>query len=422
VAGDGLERVEHEHPRRVDRVEDPGDPLPRDQERLHSAVAVVVRGPVRGRERRARELGGGGGYEIGRIGGSPLAQRELGLVGRRQDGGERNRGERDDQRREHGFPNQVVAADRAAPLLGIGCPQRLPVVGPGRLRGLSERIAPAARGEGMDDAAIAHKQDVEADDPDQRERQQDDVPEQHLAEVHDVPEAADANGVEGVLAVGRDPLRIEVLLGQVAAEALHDRDEKGQHPADPGARPLPSPGGHPELAPEVDDHQRHEQLDAPQMEAVEEVPDGVRVPPVDASERDQRAREDRHGERCEAADPEDVDPGGDVGGLVLGQQLVRRQPAQRGPPHPSRPGDAPPVRVTRNPRAGGGCSLLLRLAGTEGEHQRQAEDQQHAGDDAEVRGRDDENRPVEVATRRVQVDHGGYPEHDRQRTPPPSRP
>jgi hypothetical protein len=48
------------------------------------------------------------------------------------------------------------------------------------------------------------------------------VPQEHLAEVHEVEECPDADGVEGVLAAGRDPLGVEVLLGEIAGEALDD--------------------------------------------------------------------------------------------------------------------------------------------------------------------------------------------------------
>ena len=96
----------------------------------------------------------------------------------------------------------------------------------------------------------------------------------------------DADRVEGVLAVGGDPLGVEVLLRQVAGEALDHRGHERHHAGDPGHRAAPAPGGHPELAPQVDDQERHEQLDAPQVQAVEEVANRVVVPPVRAAQGD----------------------------------------------------------------------------------------------------------------------------------------
>ena len=61
---------------------------------------------------------------------------------------------------------------------------------------------------------------MRADDGDKHDGDQHDVPEEHLAEVHEVEEAAEAGGVDRVLAVGRYPLGVEVLLRQVAGEAL----------------------------------------------------------------------------------------------------------------------------------------------------------------------------------------------------------
>jgi hypothetical protein len=110
-----------------------------------------------------------------------------------------------------------------------------------------------------------------------------DVPHQHLAEVHDVEKRADADGIEGVLAARRDPLGVEVLLGHVAGEALDDRADEGHYASGPGQGPPSPPGGHPELAPQVDDHEGHEGFDAPEVEAIEEAPDGVRMPPVGIS-------------------------------------------------------------------------------------------------------------------------------------------
>ena len=51
--------------------------------------------------------------------------------------------------------------------------------------------------------------------------------------------------------------------------------------------------------------------------------DGIAVPPVDAAERDRKARDDRNSERGQRGDAEHVDPGRDVSGLTIGKQLVR---------------------------------------------------------------------------------------------------
>src|ERR1019366_2764146 len=102
-------------------------------------------------------------------------------------------------------------------------------------------------------------------------------------------ERADADCVECILAVGGNPLRVEVLLGEVASEALDDRSHEGDHAGDPGPRPAAAPRCHPEFSPQVDDEQRHEELDAPQMQAVEEMPERVVMPPVRTAERDGKA-------------------------------------------------------------------------------------------------------------------------------------
>jgi hypothetical protein len=120
------------------------------------------------------------------------------------------------------------------------------------------------------------------------------VPHQHLAEVHEVEETAHAYGIEGVLAAGRNPLGVEVLLGQVAGEALDNRGHERDHSGDPGDGSATPPRRHPEFAPQVDDHEGHERFDAPEMEAVEEMPDSVRVPPVGASQGQSEPRDGHH--------------------------------------------------------------------------------------------------------------------------------
>ena len=55
------------------------------------------------------------------------------------------------------------------------------------------------------------------------QRQQQHVVAVHLAEVGDVEERPDADRVEPVLGLGGDPLRVEVLLGDVAGQRRRDR-------------------------------------------------------------------------------------------------------------------------------------------------------------------------------------------------------
>ena len=59
------------------------------------------------------------------------------------------------------------------------------------------------------------------------ERQQHDVPHEHLAEVEHVPDGAGAGGVDAVLGLGGDPLRVEVLLREVAGEGGRHGDDEG---------------------------------------------------------------------------------------------------------------------------------------------------------------------------------------------------
>ena len=235
------------------------------------------------------------------------------------------------------------------------------------------------------------------------------MPQQHLPEVHHPEERADADRVERVLAVGRDPLRVEVLLRQVAGERLDDRGEERHHAGDPRPGPTAAPGGHEELAPQVDDHERHEQLNRPQVHAVEEVTGDGGVPPVRPAQRDQHSGADRDDERGKRSHPEHVHPTGDVGRLGLRQQPAGRQPTQ---PDPTQATSPRPCRRfvdgLARPR------LLLRgldrrpAASLERQQQRGDEHNQHADDDQQVRQRDGQDSPVQVLPRRVQV-HEGRP-------------
>jgi hypothetical protein len=258
------------------------------------------------------------------------------------------------------------------------------------------------------DPAHPDQQHVRADQRDQDDRDKHDVPQQHLAEVHHVEERTHADRVERVLAVGGDPLGVEVLLGQVPGEALHDRGPEGHHAGDPGQRPAPAPGGHPELAPQVNNHERHEQLDAPQVRAVEEMADGIGVPPVGAADRDDQAGDDGQAQRGQRRHPEHVDPGGNVGRLPVGQQFLRRKGPQRPPPGPCgpHPGVGVLTHGARHRLAARG-GLVRRGQGAvpvrEGQQQRRAEDRHHDGDHHQVRDRDLEDRPVQIGAWLIQV-------------------
>ncbi len=75
----------------------------------------------------------------------------------------------------------------------------------------------------MYDPARPHQQDVGTDQGDEKKRKQDHVPEEHLADVHEIEERTQAGRVQRVLAVRGDPLRVEVLLRQIPGEAQDNR-------------------------------------------------------------------------------------------------------------------------------------------------------------------------------------------------------
>ena len=68
----------------------------------------------------------------------------------------------------------------------------------------------------------AHEQDVPDDQRDDSDGKQDHVEGVHLPEVGDPEEGADADRVQAVLALARDPLRVEVLLREIAREGGPD--------------------------------------------------------------------------------------------------------------------------------------------------------------------------------------------------------
>ena len=346
-----------------------------------SSLAAVARksaGASRrpGRDRDGRDVGGG-----------------------QQPGQAQGEGEHD-HGRDGAFLEDVVAPVGAAPGGGVGC---------------RDGAAPEPSGDrdfggmgidGVGHAAHPDEQDVRADDGDKHDRDEHDVPHEHLAEVHHVEERADSDGVECVLAAGGDPLGVEVLLGQVPGKALDDRGHERDHAGDPGPGPAAAPGGHPELAPQVDDQQRHEQLDAPYVQAVEEVPERVVVPPVRAAQGKAEPGHDRYRERGQGADAEHVYPGCDIGGLAVGQQLARRQYPEGPAPEPGRPhaGGAVISRIACLGRAVspnvihgrvGNYGVLVTASLREREQQRGAEDADHHRDQNQVRHRYLEYRPVQ---------------------------
>ena len=97
--------------------------------------------------------------------------------------------------------------------------------------------------------------------------------------VQHVEVRTDADCIQAVLGLRGDPLRVEVGLRQIAGERGPDRADKRHRAGDPGQRPLAPPGGHEELAPEMDHHAHEEQLHAPQVHRVEEMADRRGVPP-----------------------------------------------------------------------------------------------------------------------------------------------
>src|SRR6476620_6624334 len=131
-----------------------------------------------------------------------------------------------------------------------------------------------------DEDDMQHGNDTDGDG------QQHHGPEQHLPRVQDVEESADADRVDAILGFTADPLGVEVGLRQVAGEGSTDGGDEGDDTGDPRQRAPAAPGSHPELAPEMDDHHGHEDLDAPEVEGVDEAAEVGRVPPGHATHRE----------------------------------------------------------------------------------------------------------------------------------------
>ena len=168
-------------------------------------------------------------------------------------------------------------------------------------------------------------------------RQQQHVVGVHLAEVQDVEERSDAGRVQPVLRLRRDPLGVEVLLGDVAGERGDDPDQERDDAGHPRPAAPAAPGGHEELTPEVDDHKEEEQLHRPEVDAVDEVSDAGVVPPGRSLQAEDHARGDDDHQRRDRQHTEQVDPRRHVDRLAVGQQLLRRHRAHAGFPQAHRP-------------------------------------------------------------------------------------
>ena len=145
-----------------------------------------------------------------------------------------------------------------------------------------------------DDAVAPHEEHVSTDEQHDRQRQQKYVVAVHLAEIREVEERAYADRVHRVLRLCGDPLRVEVLLRDVAGQRARYGDEEDNRAGDPHAAAASAPCGHPVLAPEVNDHHKEEQLHAPEVDAVEEMPDAGVVPPGGTLQGEDRAGGDDH--------------------------------------------------------------------------------------------------------------------------------
>ena len=82
-----------------------------------------------------------------------------------------------------------------------------------------------------------------------------------------------------------------------------------------------APRGHPELAPQVDDHEREEQLDAPQVHRVDEVAERRDVPPRRAAHGEHAPETSTTTSGREGQDAEDIDPRRDVDRLPVRERL-----------------------------------------------------------------------------------------------------
>src|SRR5579864_6044268 len=119
---------------------------------------------------------------------------------------------------------------------------------------------------------------MEADQGAHGYRQDHDVEAIHLAKVEHVEEGAHADGIQGVLALHGDPLRVKVLLRDIAGKGGADAHEKAEHADDPGRPASVTPGALEEGGPEMEYHEKEERLHAPEVDAVDVVAQTGDVP------------------------------------------------------------------------------------------------------------------------------------------------
>ena len=121
------------------------------------------------------------------------------------------------------------------------------------------------------------------------------------------------------------------------------------------------------------------------------------MPPVRAADCQREAGDHGDAERGQAAHAEHVDPGGDVGGLAIGQQFAGRQDPGGETADPVGPHAGVLVGAGRSGlpvRASGTCLVWDRRVSAafgEGQQQRGAKDHHHDRDKAEIGDRHGED-------------------------------
>src|SRR6266480_4902955 len=133
----------------------------------------------------------------------------------------------------------------------------------------------------------------------------------HLAEVEDVEEGPDTGAIHSVLGIERDELRVEVLLREIASEGGQDAHGENHDSDDPRRSTPITPARHEVLAPQMKNHEYEENLNRPEVEAVEEAANAGHMPPLRPHEAKDDAAEDHpdQGRDCDHA--KDVNPGAD---------------------------------------------------------------------------------------------------------------
>jgi hypothetical protein len=127
-------------------------------------------------------------------------------------------------------------------------------------------------------------------------------------------------------------LVVEVLLRDEAGEGRDEAESEDHHTDHPRLRPSVSPARHEVLAPQVQHHEDEEDLDGPEVQAVDESPYARLVPPHRPEEGQQHSTRDHPDQPGDRDDAEDVDPGADKYGLAVWQQVRQRQlPLERTP-------------------------------------------------------------------------------------------